>query len=54
MTIDTLYRGASIDAAYFFNIRKNIQDVILGGELWPTYMGDPMHTVSFFLNSDFL
>ena len=29
--IDTLYRGASIDAAYFFNIPKNILNVILGG-----------------------
>jgi len=31
LTIDSLCRGASIDAAYFFNIPKNVQNVILGG-----------------------
>jgi len=46
LTIDTLCRGASIDAAYFFNIRENILNVILGGELWPSYRGDPVLAVN--------
>jgi len=29
--IDTLYRGASIDAADFFNIPKKVVNVIVGG-----------------------
>ena len=46
LTIDTLCRGALIDAAYFFNIRENILNVILGGELWPSYRGDPVLAVN--------
>jgi len=46
LTIGTLCRGASIDAAYFFNIRENILNVILGGELWPSYRGDPVLAVN--------
>jgi len=49
LTIDSLCRGASIEAADFFNIRKKIQNVILGGELWPSYRGDSRaHCQCFF------
>jgi len=53
LTIDTLYREASIDAADFLNIRENILNVILGGELWPSYRETPMHAVNVFYNEKF-
>jgi len=53
LTIDTLYREASIDAADFLNIRENILNVIVGGELWPSYRETPMHAVNVFYNEKF-
>jgi len=49
LTIDTLYREASIDAADFFNIRENILNILsYGRELWPSYRRTPC-TLSMFL-----
>ena len=48
LTIDTLCRGALIDAAYFFNIRENILNVILGANFGPVIGGHPCTLSMFF------
>jgi len=54
MTIDTLYRGASIDAAYFFNIRKKCSKRHPRGmNFGPLIGGTPAHAVNIFSEQRF-
>jgi len=54
LTIDCLCRGASIDAANFFNVREKVVNVILGGVHFVLIIGKSSRTLwRFYLNIDF-